>query len=525
MAFCYRRPRHVDGDYCVTPVAMREWERAQIAQCPGRDGELMEIAGSAVARYALDRYPNTREALVFCGPGNNGGDAFVVARYLKNCGISVHLFVLGDDAKRGAVAAEMYRRVRGLAHTALCSPDDATSILTWEHRSGLLVIDGIFGTGYHPSHDAIVARVCECIARIACPVVSIDIPSGIDGRTGYRGALGDDAPPSAVMATDTVTFGSPKTGHFLGEGPAYCGRLECVDIGLARCEAVEGRSLVLSDAYCEGRFGVRNARRIDAHKGKCGHVVTIGGAPEMPGAACMAAYAALRAGCGLSSVAARRPMRTRDEIIVHAIETEAHQIDESALHGVLARADCLVIGPGLGRGKTTIDVLRAVEHFGGSLVLDADALWALPSLGVRFHPERCFATPHPMEAARLCGVTVEEILYDPVHFASLICKKYGVTAILKSHATVVVGIRDDAMCSAILPYPNPALATAGAGDVLAGITGSLAAQVRGGAMTEPYDAFDIACMAVHRHSLAGRRAAEMRGNALCATDVIDAIVS
>lgn len=523
MAFSYHAPKHIDGNYSTFPKDMAEWEKKEIEANPSRGHELMEIAGREVANHVLMHYPTCREILVFCGLGNNGGDGFAAARYLKRCGLDVHLFVFDESISKSADAKSMFERVQQLPRIVLHTPSDAARILEWEKRRGVLVIDGIFGTGYHPSHNPLMSRIYQCITKLSCPVVSIDIPSGIDAATGYRSALNDENPPKALAATSTVTFSSPKMGHFFGEGPTHTGDLWCVDIGLNPWPSDRTQALILSDEYCQTAFWQHFTRSFDVHKGKCGHVAVIGGQKCMRGASCLAGRAALRAGCGLVTLGTRCDIQAPDELMVRPICSENGHLNQAVLDEIFQKADCILVGPGLGRDELAIEILSKCLNFNGRLVLDADALWALPNLNMRFKSQEVFVTPHPAEAARLCGVTAPEILFDPIGYAKIIVEKYGVTAILKSHAAVVASQRGNVMRYAVCPHPNPAIATAGAGDVLAGILSGILSETRCGAVTKWFDAFESASMAVNCHSKAGRNAANTRGNAVCAGDIIDNI--
>lgn len=524
MAFSWQTPRHHDGNYCVTPTDMRAWETEEIAEIPNRGRELMEIAGRSVAMYVLEHYPNTHDVLVFCGQGNNGGDALVAAWYLERCGIHIHLFAFDDAVVKTPDAQFMFSRVKHMPRVFLRHTADAGHILEWTRRRDILVIDGIFGTGYRPSHSTLMTRVFQCIAELACPVVSIDIPSGIDAKTGYRGTIDDDSPPRAIIASDTITFGSPKYGHFIGDGPTHCGQLQCVDVGLRSWSDRTQRCLILSDDYCHHHYWRETDRALDVHKGKCGHILVIGGAQTMPGAACLAARSALRAGAGLVTIAARCPLHAPDEIMVAPILTQDQNLDMQVLQSLMERADTIVVGPGLGRDDIAIEIVKtcmALEK--GKIIVDADALWALTQFSMPKHRAEVFLTPHPAEAARLCHVLTREILFDPVKYATQIADQYAATCIIKAHTTIIATKSGRSKSNGRLglsPYPNPALATAGMGDVLAGVLGGLLAQARSGTWTRWFDAFEIAAMAVNAHSKAGRKAAQAYHHATCAGDLI-----
>ncbi len=523
MAFLYHSPRHFDGNYCVFPADMRAWEAAEIDEIPCRGRELMEIAGREVAMHVLEHFPGVREILIFCGSGNNGGDGLAAAWYLDRCGLDVQLVVFEEGVVRGADAKTMFERVRHLPRLVLREASEAGRILEWERRRDVLVIDGIFGTGYRPAHSALMTRVYQCIEQLSCPVVSIDIPSGIDAATGFCGLVDDETPPRALTATHTVTFGAPKVGHFVGHGPSHCGEVFCVDIGLRTWPGLGVRGQILSDEFCRDHYWRHFVRSSEVHKGLCGHVAVVGAEASMPGASCLSARAALRAGCGLVTLAARCPIRTCDEIMVRTILRSDSTLDVDALSEVFDRADCLVLGPGLGRDETAAQIVRACSRFTGRLVLDADALFILANEAIPFSAKEVFMTPHPAEAARLCGVSPREILYDPIRYVQFMAEKYAATVVLKSHVSLIASKKMTGLRLGILPYPNPAMATAGAGDTLAGILGGILAQTRGGAISHWFDAFEAASIAVSCHSMAGRKAAEARGNSLCASDIIEQI--
>lgn len=522
MTYKWTPPRHHDGNYCVSPSAMRSWESVEIESIPNRGRELMEIAGREVAQYVLSQYPSAREILVICGPGNNGGDGFAAAWYLSRCALDVHLFVLDAQGAQTPDAQYMFSRVKSLSRFHIRNANDAGRILEWSRRRGVVVIDAIFGTGYKPRHDVRLNRIYQCISDLSCPVVSVDMPSGVDAQTGYCGAIDDDRPPRAVFADATVTFASPKYGHFFGDGPEHCGSVVCVDIGLAPYSDAANRCLILSDEVCNRRFAPDTRRRMDVHKGNCGHVVVVGGATSMPGAASLAGRAALRSGCGLVTLATRSPVATTDEIMRTMICDETGAFCADKLAPLLESADCLVVGPGLGRDDIARQIMRACTPFNKRVILDADALWAMSCEDFTFAASERYITPHPAEAARLLQVQTRDVLYAPVESAQTLTAKFGATTVLKSHATLIAGrpTRIAAGRLAVNPYPNPAIATAGTGDVFTGVLGGIVAQARSGAFCRWFDAFEAAAWATHLHSKAGRRASQLHGDGACAADII-----
>jgi NAD(P)H-hydrate epimerase len=504
---------------------MRTWEACEMQDNPGRGHELMEIAGREVAQHLLMHYPDTHEALVFCGQGNNGGHGLVAAFYLSRCSVRVHLFVFDDAVSKTPDARSMFERVKSLPRSVIREASDAGKILEWTHRRNVVVIDAIYGTGYRPSHNGLMTRVYQCIEALDCPVISVDIASGIDASTGYRGLSDDPTPPKALVATETITFGAPKIGHFCGEGPTHTGELYCVDIGLAPYPGKGARRMILSDEYCDLQFSDGMRRGLDVHKGKCGHVLIIGGDESMPGASCLSARGALRAGCGLVTIGAKHIMRAPDEIMVSPILTDAQQLDKARLSQLMERASCMIIGPGLGRDDLTFEILNHCRTYKGCLILDADALWTLAKSPMEFAATEIFLTPHPGEASALCNCSVQEILFEPEKAARDIAEKNRATVILKGHTTWIVSKPSKVGNSRIgvSPYPNPDVVSAGIGDVLSGMIGGFAAQARSGALKRWFDAFEIACIAVNKHSRAGRKATAKRGPSTCASDLLDQI--
>ncbi len=514
MAFSWNVPLHIDGNACVHPDDMRAWEAAEIRRRPEAGLAMMEVAGREVALAALRYHPST--VLVFCGPGNNGGDGLVAAHYLRHTGCEVRLFGFDDAFVKSPDAKAVFARVQDLPRVILRDLNDVTAIPAWKDHRELLVIDAIFGTGYRPSHNPLMTRVYQCIEGLNCPILSVDIASGLDAATGFRGTAEDQAPPRALHATETITFGAPKFGHFCGDGPQYTGRLTCVDIGLGPWSGNGLRRVILGDAYVARKWPAHRA--INVHKGQCGHVLVLGGSDEMPGAPTLAARAALRAGAGLVTLASPVRLTPPDEIMrVQVAENGVLNFDK--LDAALARADVVLVGPGLGRSDSTLALVRHLTTYAKSLVLDADALWALAELGAdtRFAACDVFLTPHPGEAARLAGVSVAEVTRDPGRIALSLAQTYRANVILKSHVTHIATPKPTL---ALLPYPNAAMASAGIGDVLGGILAAIAAQARGGAFDTWPDACGIASIAVSWHSRAGREIAKTR-TSLTASDLID----
>jgi len=441
---------------------------------------LMENAGRAVADAIAARFkPST--VTVLCGPGNNGGDGFVVARLLDEYGFIVRV---AYDADPKSDAAAMSERWKG-----------ARLALTPEALDGArLVVDALFGAGLSRPLEGAAAQMVESLNGL--PVVAIDVPSGVSGDTGQP--LGG----VYVTAALTVTFFRKKSGHLLMPGRALCGEIVVADIGIP---AEAANTQLHENGPALWHFP---QARLDGHKYDRGHCVVVSGPASATGAARLAARAALRAGAGLVSVAS-----PPDAVAVNAAHLTAIMIKPfqgaEGLTELLSdrRLNALVIGPGLGVGGETRALVDAVLKSGAGasakagatkrgVVLDADALTSFKddpeALFNRLH-DACVLTPHAGEFERLFPGLLEDSAskVDAVRAAAA---RAGCTVLLKGADTVIANPGGKAAINANAP---PTLATAGAGDVLAGLIGGLLAQH----MT----AFDAAACAVWLHGDAATR--------------------
>jgi len=471
--------------------ATRAVERAASAALPPH--ALMRKAGLAVARLALAIAPHARQVLVFAGPGNNGGDGFDAAIHLRAAGKYVAIVFVGDEAKLPADARDAHDRARA---AGLNIGTDATGTTAPD-----VVIDALLGVGANRAPSPALAA---CIGRIngwSCPVLAVDVPSGLDADTGQ--ALGDDA----VRATHTLSLLTLKPGLFTGHGRDHAG-----DVWF---DALDVSSDVPPDALLNGADLAQARSRLHGnHKGSFGDVAVIGGASSMAGAALLAARAALAAGAG--------------RVYASPLADDAASLDAcrpelmfrrqwwQAADEVLAQTTVVC---GCGGGDAVRAVLPRVLSASGRLVLDADALNAIAQDSALQALLRSRAgrgrgtviTPHPLEAARLLGVSVAEVQQDRLHAARDLAQRFGCVALLKGSGTVIAA---QAQPPRINPTGNASLATAGTGDVLAGLIGGLWAQA------ESANPQDIASAAVYRH---GRAADLHHAGPLLANDLIDAL--
>ncbi len=421
---------------------------------------LMENAGRAVAGEVARRFPDKETVLVLCGPGNNGGDGFVAARHLLERGYKVRLGFDGDEARLPHDAAAMAGRFTGKREAL---------------RPGILpgadvVIDALFGAGLARPIEGKLAQLIESLNASGLPVVAVDVPSGIDGTTGeVRG--------TAVRAAATVTFFRLKPGHLLLPGRLYCGALSVADIGIPETvlAEIEPNTFVNEPALWLSHFPWPKA---EGHKYARGHAVVVSGPAFSTGAARLGARGALRIGAGLVTVAS-----PRDAVTINAAQLTAIMVREAddarGLKGLLAdrRKNGVLLGPGLGIGERTKELVRVALASESAVVLDADALTSFAET-----PDELFAaisaraaapvvlTPHDGEFARLFADLATLPKLERTRKAAT---RSGAFVALKGADTVVAAPDGRASINATT---SPWLATAGTGDVLSGMILGLLAQ-------------------------------------------------
>ncbi|WP_223529881.1 NAD(P)H-hydrate dehydratase [Pseudomonas sp. GL-R-19] len=454
--------------------------------------ELMQRAAHATWRALVRRWPTAKEMSVLAGHGNNAGDGYLVAALAKRAGWTVRVLAVGDPQRLQGDAA--------LAHAEAVS--EKVLIEPWTAQSGIrgIVLDALLGTGLGGDVREPYASAIAAINSSGLPVAAVDIPSGLCADTGR--VLG-----CAVCADLTVTFIGLKLGVFTGDAADVVGELVFNDLRAdpQLLEAAPRSALRLTAANLP-RLAFRQPA---SHKGKFGHVLLIGGDRGYGGAILLSAQAALRSGAGMVSVA------TRGEHVPAALARipEAMVLGASSanqLMELLQKASVLVVGPGLGQTAWARSLLSAAANAPLPQVWDADALNMLAEACVSL-PRYCVITPHPGEAARLLGLSTAEVQADRPAAARALSKKYTAVVVLKGAGSLIAS-PDGRL--ALCHQGHPAMATAGLGDVLAGLLGALLAQGMA--------AFDAACLGVWLHANAGVQQGKM-GRGLAASDLIPAI--
>jgi hydroxyethylthiazole kinase-like uncharacterized protein yjeF len=466
---------------------------------------LMDHAGRHLALRARDMMTSSSTCIVLAGKGNNGGDGYCAARHLMALGRRVEvwaaspLWSLADDA---ALAA----RTAVLAGVPVKEPGQWQLTDVVNAAANTVLVDALLGTGLKDLVRPEMAEIIDAINRAPSPVISADIPSGICGDTGR--VLG-----TAIQATTTVTFQSSKLGHWLYPGAGYVGTLSIVDIGMpdSAVPTVAKLRRLASDRDLAPIFAHRTP---NSHKGTHGHVLAIGGMLGRTGAIRLVADAAMVAGAGLVTVGT-----SRDALM--SIAGQSYETMASALFDEAGDAqwthisdgyDALVIGPGLPSdahlGARLFEQLPLLKM---PMVIDADGLNHLARQGAEaVELSNAVMTPHPGEAGRLLGCSTGEIQADRIRAVETLVARFDTTVVLKG-AHSLIGTRNGNVI--ICGSGNPGMATAGTGDVLAGVIGALLARGLG---PEP-----AAIGAVLWHAMAGDRSAIAQGpTGLRARDIL-----
>ncbi len=445
--------------------------------------ELMERAARAALDDLRRRWHEARTLCVLCGPGNNGGDGFLLAALARAAGLRVNVIALSEHASGDAALA----RERFVAEGGTLLPERTLPAAD-------VYVDGLFGSGLNRAPGGDAAALIAALNAQARPVLALDVPSGLDSDTGR-------AFDPCVRAAATVCFVGWKRGLFTAQGPDQCGVRTLATLAIPEsvyASVAPGASLLVPQAL--------PARARDSHKGRYGHVLVVGGDLGTGGAVHLCGEAAARIGAGLVSVAAREAnvgpiLAARPELMPHGVHVPRN------LEPLLARASVVALGPGLGQDDWGRGLWQAALDAGKPTVLDADGLNLLAG-HARALPQVCVLTPHPGEAARLLAANTTAVQADRFAAVRALANKYRAVAVLKGAGSLIA---DPDGQVAVCPWGNPGMASGGMGDVLTGVIAALLAQ--------GLSAWDAACLGVGLHARAGDLAARAGERGLLASDL------
>lgn len=465
---------------------------------------LMENAGRGATDAICDLFAERlRRVVLVGGPGQNGGDAWVIARRLTLLGHRPLAVLVGDASRLRGDARINWALLGGLGiESAVLSPDDAASIA--EHLvDATLIVDGLFGTGLDRPISGGYAQAIKAMDAAPVPLASLDLPSGLDADTG---AIFGVAPYASL----TITFAGQKRGLHQYPGVEHAGAVRLVDIGIPITASPAASLWTTED------LGALIAPRADdSHKGTNGHLLIVGGAPGKTGAAVLAGRAAFRGGAGLVTIGARSDSRAALEEKVIELMTTAlpEQANQSTVESLCEAKRAVVLGPGMGLDDLARSWARAFAlHAPVPTVIDADGLTLLADDGLESLKAAAaprVLTPHPGEAARLLGRSTADIQADRYGAAEALAAASGQVVILKGARSIVAGAGELRVCA----EGTPALGVAGTGDVLSGVVGALAMSLA------PVDAAIAGALV---HALAGEAAA-VGDRGLIASEVADAV--
>ena len=506
---------------------------------------LMERATLEVTRFIKSKINREQRVLCICGTGNNGADAIAVARQLVCEGYLADIIIVGDEAR----ASEEFISQKSIARacnvkfldTVTSADSDAYNSLCRALRDDYsLMVDGIFGIGLSRDIEGVTRTLIESIVAISSVrkttdskliIVAVDIPSGLNSDTG-------EVMGCAIVADYTITFGARKAGMYLYMGKDICGQVEVCDIGFPN---VAYENALKNDQFYHviDKIDVKEylPRMEHSNKGSYGKVLIIAGSSGMYGAAFLAASAAFHMGVGLVRIITHKEnreliYRMLPEVMIDTYDS-LDDIDKLDLESSIKWSDAILIGPGIGMGEAAYELVRrtvvgarAEDKY---LVIDADGLNIISkdyTLKNNYY-SKIVITPHIGEASRLMNIETQQIARDIVKCAREYSDKYNINVVLKDSTSVILGIESfDDKCNNrayVNITGNAGMATAGSGDVLAGIiVGAMAGGLNKRLVIE--DMTKAIAIAVYIHGLAGDMAAKEKGQtSMVATDMLDMI--
>jgi len=503
----------------VSAFQMKNLDRRAIEEFGIPGIVLMENAGRATIEVIDKYFPamSMRKIIIIAGSGNNGGDGFVIGRHLLNRGVEVEAFLLGNKTKvsgHAKVNLELYQKMRPVQE--LHRQEDLMKFQT-QRGDADLVIDAILGTGVNTDVRGLYRDIIDYINALPTPVVSVDIPSGIDASTGK--IMG-----TAIYADLTVTFGLPKVGLLIHPGLDRVGILEVADISIPHY-LVQEENIQVELLEAHELFPLLKQRDSNSHKGNYGHVLIIAGSVGKTGAAALSSDAALKIGAGLVTLGVPASLNPVMEVKLTEVMTEplAETASQTLSTKSLPRIQelmegkkVLALGPGISTHPETIAVVQhIIRNSGIPLIVDADGINALGQKPSVLQEAQCpiVLTPHPGEMSRLTGTSIEEVQDDRIGVAKKFAQEYGVVLVLKGARTIIAEPNGNIYINST---GNPGMASGGTGDVLTGMITGLVAQ--------GYTISEASRLGVFLHGYIADEITAQRGEmGLTATDIINRI--
>lgn len=501
-------------EYIVTAQEMRSYDKNTISYYGVESLVLMERAAYSVCERIF-KQKKCKKILVLCGSGNNGGDGFAIGRILHTKKYEVKIVFAGSLEKMTQETKTQYE----IAKRYGIPVESAKESMDFMQEEYDCIVDSIFGISLSRPIEGIYAEIIKQANSMKGFKIAVDIPSGIDPDTGM--VLG-----CVFCADETVTFGFKKAGLFLGKGKENCGKVICADIGIGEESFLDESPAGFS--YQEEDICKIPKRKLDSHKGSNGKVLLIAGSSEIGGACVLSALSLYRSGCGYVKVLTHE--KNRDLMMSKVPETMVSVYGDGKLEPDTLKAACdfatvIVIGPGLGKTEEAKEIIRYVlTKTSKPLLIDADAINLIGEskdlqefLQKRDKSQPVILTPHLLELKRLSGMEIEDYKKNPLEKGLAVANKYQCILVCKDAATVVF----DGRIGAVRKYyinqsGNDGLATAGSGDVLAGIIG--------GMLGKGMDGMEAACMGVYLHGLCADRIAEHGSRSyMKPTDIIEGL--
>lgn len=506
-------------EYLLTAEEMKECDREAIESGRVSGESLMDKASLGVAKVAsrLLSEVHGKHVAVFCGKGNNGGDGYGASLYLARMGANVKVYMIGTPEEVVGDARIFYDKLKQLptapAALEILEFDKCSDTISLDDSD--LVIDAVLGTGLSGAPKEAAQKAIDTMLQTKTPVLSVDIPSGLNSTNGT-------AYTSCVRAIATATMGSVKCGLIMNGGKENAGKIFVVDIGMPTdLDVLEGVKTFIVN--CSDVKSLLPRRRAETYKHAVGKIFGLVGSVGLTGAGVMVGQAAMRAGAGavvLGVPSELNPIyenKLTEVMTIPLPQTRDGSLSLAVLLQIqrnLEWADVLVVGPGLSRNQETAQlVIKILRSYEGIAVVDADALNAVADQPDVLHETHAqvVMTPHHGEFSRLTKFSAEEIAENRIEMARQYAKENGVTLVLKGSPTVIASKEGKAFVNV---HGNPGMATAGMGDVLTGIIAALLGQ-----KLNPVDA---ALTGVYLHSVAGDLTLELKGMySLIATDVIE----